>query len=86
MESSPKSVTSTASATNTAGEIVQVIGPVIDADFSGGTIPEILDALEIDRGAEGALVLEVQQHLGEGPRPRDRDGLDRRPHARHARS
>ncbi|MEP0548630.1 MAG: F0F1 ATP synthase subunit beta [Rhodothermales bacterium] len=66
MEPSPKPVASTAPATSAAGEIVQVIGPVVDADFSGSTVPEILDALEIDRGAEGVLVLEVQQHLGEG--------------------
>ena len=62
MESTPTPVTST----NTAGEVVQVIGPVIDADFSGGKLPEILDALTIDRGAGETLVLEVQQHLGEG--------------------
>jgi F-type H+/Na+-transporting ATPase subunit beta len=46
------------------GQVAQVIGPVIDADFSGGTVPDILDALEIDR-PEGTLILEVQQHLGE---------------------
>jgi F-type H+/Na+-transporting ATPase subunit beta len=46
------------------GVVAQVIGPVIDADFTGGTVPSILDAIEIDR-AEGTLVLEVQQHLGE---------------------
>ena len=62
MESTPNP----AAGTTSAGKVVQVIGPVIDADFSGSTVPEILDALEIDRGAEGTLVLEVQQHLGEG--------------------
>jgi F-type H+-transporting ATPase subunit beta len=66
MESTPKPVSQPTTGTNTNGQVVQVIGPVIDADFSGGTVPEILDALEIDRGAEGVLVLEVQQHLGEG--------------------
>ncbi len=62
MESSPTPVATKA----TTGEVVQIIGPVIDADFSGSKIPAILDALEIDRGDEGTLVLEVQQHLGEG--------------------
>jgi F-type H+-transporting ATPase subunit beta len=66
MESTPKPVSQPTTGTNTNGQVVQVIGPVIDADFSGGTVPEILDALEVDRGAEGTLVLEVQQHLGEG--------------------
>ncbi len=51
------------------GTIVQVIGPVVDVDFSGGTLPKIYDALEIDfevGGVANRLVLEVQQHLGEG--------------------
>jgi F-type H+-transporting ATPase subunit beta len=48
------------------GQVLQVIGPVIDAEFPEGAVPEILDALHIDRGAQGPLVLEVQQHLGEG--------------------
>ena len=28
------------------GKIVQVIGPVVDVDFSGGRLPKIYDALE----------------------------------------
>ena len=48
------------------GEVVQVVGPVVDVLFSAGEVPNILDALEIDRGEEqDTLVLEVQQHLGE---------------------
>src|SRR3954447_17297090 len=51
------------------GTIVQVIGPVVDVDFSATTLPKIYEALEIDFDVNGAttrLVLEVQQHLGEG--------------------
>jgi F-type H+-transporting ATPase subunit beta len=53
------------------GTIVQVIGPVVDADFSEtGVLPGIYDALEIDFEVNGALAkkltLEVQQHLGGG--------------------
>jgi len=51
------------------GTIVQVIGPVVDVDFSASTLPKIYDALEIDfevDGVKSRLVLEVQQHLGEG--------------------
>jgi len=51
------------------GTIVQVIGPVVDVDFSAGTLPHIYDALEIEfevGGQKNKLVLEVQQHLGEG--------------------
>jgi F-type H+-transporting ATPase subunit beta len=53
------------------GTIVQVIGPVVDADFSEtGVLPGIYDALEIDFEIPGSpakkLTLEVQQHLGSG--------------------
>jgi F-type H+-transporting ATPase subunit beta len=52
------------------GKIVQVIGPVIDADFSGaGEMPAIYNALEVNFEVYGKpikLVLEVQSHLGDG--------------------
>ena len=55
------------------GKVLQVIGPVVDVEFPGGSVPQILHALEIDRGELDTLVLEVQQHLGENrvrnPRP-----------------
>jgi F-type H+/Na+-transporting ATPase subunit beta len=57
--------TRNAAPTVSMGQVVQVIGPVIDAEFAGVQVPDILDALEIHR-PEGRLVLEVQQHLGEG--------------------
>lgn len=37
----------------------------MDVAFAAGEVPDILDALEIDRRGQGKLVLEVQQHLGE---------------------
>ena len=50
------------------GAIVQVIGPVVDVDFSAsGKMPKLLEALEIKYDVNGTashLVLEVQQHLG----------------------
>ncbi|NBV84723.1 MAG: F0F1 ATP synthase subunit beta [Verrucomicrobia bacterium] len=58
----------TIAAQDNIGSIVQVIGPVIDVDFSAsGTMPNLLDALEIHYDIDGhntKLVLEVQQHLG----------------------
>jgi F-type H+-transporting ATPase subunit beta len=51
------------------GTIVQVIGPVVDADFSQtNDLPGIYDALEVQFGdGDGKkLTLEVQQHLGDG--------------------
>lgn len=51
------------------GTIVQIIGVVLDIDFSGGKLPEIYSALNIPRkntdGKEDVLIAEVQQHLGE---------------------
>src|SRR5918911_3647656 len=48
-----------------AGRIDQIIGPVVDVTFeTEQDLPEIFHALEIDRGKEGRLVLEVQQHRG----------------------
>src|SRR5258708_38191009 len=48
------------------GKVTQVIGPVVDVEFSGERLPDIFDALEIDRAGQGPLVLEVQQNLGNG--------------------
>jgi F-type H+/Na+-transporting ATPase subunit beta len=53
------------------GTIIQIIGPVVDADFSeADAMPGIYDALEVDFELEGReskkLTLEVQQHLGGG--------------------
>ncbi|HLF19910.1 MAG TPA: F0F1 ATP synthase subunit beta [Bacteroidota bacterium] len=51
------------------GKIVQVIGPVVDIDFSGGALPGILNAVKIPRtnveGVQEDLICEVQQQLGE---------------------
>lgn len=46
-----------------SGQIVQIIGAVIDVEFPRDSVPKIYDALTID-GKE--LVLEVQQQLGDG--------------------
>ena len=51
------------------GKIVQIIGPVVDVDFSAAQLPKIYDALEttVDvNGEKSKVVLEVQQELGEG--------------------
>jgi F-type H+/Na+-transporting ATPase subunit beta len=51
------------------GNIVQVIGPVVDVDFAdAGKLPGIYNALEIEYEVNGnptKLTLEVQQHLGD---------------------
>lgn len=48
------------------GKIKQIIGAVIDVQFTGDNkLPEILHALEIKRPNGDKVVLETQQHLGE---------------------
>src|SRR6202165_2048035 len=51
-------------ATNKVGRITQVIGAVVDVQFDGSYLPEILNALETKNHGQ-RLVLEVAQHLGE---------------------
>jgi len=48
------------------GKISQVMGAVVDVVFEDGHLPDIYNALNVDRGENGTLVLEVAQHLGEG--------------------
>jgi F-type H+-transporting ATPase subunit beta len=45
------------------GKIVQIIGPVVDVEFSDD-MPEIYHALEVATDNDKKIVLETQQHLG----------------------
>ena len=47
------------------GKISQIIGPVVDVQFSAEKLPRIHDALTIERAEGRRMVVEVQQHLGE---------------------
>ena len=47
-----------------SGSIVSVIGAVVDVKFEDGSLPPILNALEV-QNHDARLVLEVAQHLGE---------------------
>ena len=49
------------------GRINQIIGPVVDVSFSGtdAELPEILNALIVQKEDGSELILECQQHLGE---------------------
>lgn len=54
---------------STSGKIVQVIGAVIDVAFAEENVPNILDAIVVEftvNDEKKQLVLEVQQHIGEG--------------------
>ena len=48
------------------GKVSQVMGAVVDVSFEDGQLPNIMNALEIDRENNDKLVLEVAQHLGDG--------------------
>jgi F-type H+-transporting ATPase subunit beta len=59
----------TTNQTSNQGRVVQIIGPVVDVEFSGADLPEINTALtvtnpSIDNRPDN-LVVEVAQHLGE---------------------
>ena len=47
------------------GKVSQIMGAVVDVVFEDDQLPEIMNALEIDHGEEGKLVLETAQHLGD---------------------
>ncbi|MBK8586495.1 MAG: F0F1 ATP synthase subunit beta [Bacteroidetes bacterium] len=49
------------------GKITQIIGAVIDVSFEdeGSVLPNVLDALEIERPGNTPIILECQQHIGE---------------------
>ncbi len=59
-----KKTKATKSAGGAVGAVAQVIGPVVDVTFAGGTLPAILNALETEVDGR-RLVLEIAQHLGE---------------------
>jgi F-type H+-transporting ATPase subunit beta len=46
-----------------AGNIVEIIGAVVDVEFPRDSVPKIYDALKVN---EAGLTLEVQQQLGDG--------------------
>ena len=47
------------------GEVVQVIGPVLDIRFAHDELPALLNAIEIEKEDGGVLVCEVAQQLGD---------------------
>lgn len=47
------------------GQVVQVLGGVVDVQFPPGQLPEIYDAIEVSRDGDEPLILEVEKHMGE---------------------
>ena len=48
-----------------AGRVVQILGGVVDVEFPEGEVPELYEAIEVERPGQAPLVLEVQKHIGE---------------------
>ncbi|WP_050608313.1 F0F1 ATP synthase subunit beta [Clostridium niameyense] len=46
------------------GEVIQIIGPVIDIRFNSENLPNIYNALEINAG-DKIIIAEVEQHVGD---------------------
>ena len=50
---------------NATGRVVQILGGVVDVEFPEGDIPELFEAIEVERPDKEPLILEVQKHLGD---------------------
>ena len=50
---------------NATGRVVQILGGVVDVEFPEGNIPELFEAISVDRPGNEPLILEVQKHLGD---------------------
>jgi len=49
---------------NANGRVVQILGGVVDVEFPNGDVPDLFEAIEVDRADKEPMVLEVQKHLG----------------------
>ncbi len=49
---------------NENGRVVQILGGVVDVEFRNGDVPELFEAITVERDNKEPLVLEVQKHLG----------------------
>jgi len=47
------------------GQIVQVVGPIVDVRFKDEHLPELLTALKVETGNGKTLTVEVAQHIGD---------------------
>ena len=46
------------------GQVVQILGGVVDVEFPAGRLPQVYSAIEVPREGKLPLILEVQKHLG----------------------
>ncbi len=50
---------------NATGRVVQILGGVVDVEFPDGQVPELFEAIHVERPGREPLVLEVQKHIGD---------------------
>jgi len=50
---------------NNVGFVTQIIGPVLDIEFTLGELPQIYNAIEVSLPDDSVVVCEVQQLLGD---------------------
>ncbi|HET6845817.1 MAG TPA: F0F1 ATP synthase subunit beta [Anaerolineales bacterium] len=46
------------------GKVVQILGGVVDVEFTEGRMPDLFEAIEVQRDNQVPLILEVQKDLG----------------------
>lgn len=46
------------------GRVVQILGGVVDVEFPEGRMPDLFEAIEVQREGQAALILEVQKDMG----------------------
>src|SRR6185369_1541167 len=46
------------------GRVVQILGGVVDVEFPEGDIPQLFEAIQVERSGKEPLILEVQKHIG----------------------
>jgi F-type H+/Na+-transporting ATPase subunit beta len=49
---------------NATGHVVQILGGVVDVEFPPQDVPNLYEAIEVERPGQEPLVLEVQKHIG----------------------
>jgi len=47
-----------------AGRVIQILGGVVDVEFPAGAMPNIYEAIEVERPSQVPLILEVQKDMG----------------------
>ena len=50
---------------NATGRVVQILGGVVDVEFPKEDVPELFEAIEVERPGDDPIILEVQKHIGD---------------------